>query len=69
PSPSEGGRTSPSPSGGGERAADAPKPKRKIIREGSVCPLCGQGKVIKGNANYGCSRWREGCTFRKPFKK
>ena len=50
-------------------ASDTPKPKRKIIREGSVCPLCGQGKVIKGNANYGCSRWREGCTFRKPFKQ
>ena len=50
-------------------APDAAKPKRKIIREGSKCPLCGQGKVIKGNANYGCSRWREGCTFRKPFKK
>lgn len=49
--------------------SDEAKPKRKIIREGSVCPVCGQGKVIKGNANYGCSRWREGCTFRKPFKK
>ena len=34
-----------------------------------LCPVCGQGKVIKGHTAYGCSRWREGCDFRKPFKK
>ena len=34
---------------------------------GSPCPLCGQGTVIKGNTAYGCSRWREGCTWRLPF--
>ena len=51
------------------QAADAPaKPKRRIIRAGSTCPLCGQGKVIKGHTAYGCSRWKEGCTWRKPFK-
>lgn len=52
-----------------QNAAAAEKPKRKIIREGSVCPECGQGKVIKGKTAYGCSRWREGCGFRKPFSK
>lgn len=44
------------------------KPKTKRIRVGSTCPVCGQGKVIKGHTAYGCSRWKEGCTFRKPFK-
>ena len=44
------------------------KPKAKIIRAGSVCPKCGQGKVIKGRTAYGCSRWQEGCDWRKPFK-
>ena len=48
--------------------ADPDRPKVKRIRAGSVCPLCGQGKVIKGREAYGCSRWKEGCTFRKPFK-
>lgn len=43
--------------------------RRKVIRAGSPCPLCGEGKVIKGNTAYGCSRWREGCAWRKPFKK
>lgn len=43
------------------------KPKRKIIRAGSKCPECGEGKVIKGHTAYGCSRWKEGCNWRKPF--
>ena len=52
-----------------ERAAQQPtEKKRKIIREGSTCPVCGEGKVIKGKTAYGCSRWKEGCDFRKPFK-
>ena len=51
------------------QTAKAEKPNRKIIRAGSTCPVCGQGKVIKGHTAYGCSRWREGCDFRKPFKK
>ncbi len=50
-------------------ATSKEKTKRKVIREGSVCPTCGQGKVIKGRTAYGCSRWREGCDFRKPFGK
>lgn len=54
-------------------AADVPtekdaKPRRRVIRAGSICPECGIGKVIKGNTAYGCSRWKEGCNWRKPFK-
>lgn len=45
------------------------KPKRKVIRAGSPCPQCGEGKVLKGKTAYGCSRWKEGCNWRKPFKK
>lgn len=44
------------------------KPRKRVIRAGSVCPECGKGKVIKGNSAYGCSRWKEGCNWRKPFK-
>lgn len=53
---------------GSSSSASGEKPKRKVIRVGSKCPLCGEGKVIKGKTAYGCSRWREGCTWRKPFK-
>ena len=35
---------------------------------GQPCPLCGRGLIIKGKAAYGCSRWKEGCTYRLPFK-
>lgn len=46
-----------------------PKPKAKpsAVQEGAVCPFCGQGTVIRGKTALGCSRWREGCTFRQPF--
>lgn len=50
-----------------EESTGEVKAKRKIIRAGSKCPECGEGKVIKGHTAYGCSRWREGCNWRKPF--
>lgn len=34
---------------------------------GTPCPVCHQGHIIKGKTAYGCSRWREGCTYRLPF--
>lgn len=34
---------------------------------GTPCPLCGKGHIIKGKTAYGCSEWKNGCTFRKPF--
>ena len=54
-------------SGGEAAAAPQPKPRKRIIRAGSICPQCGIGKVIKGHTAYGCSRWKEGCDWRKPF--
>lgn len=42
-----------------------PVPDDSII--GSPCPLCGKGTVIKGKTAYGCSEWRNGCTFKLPF--
>jgi DNA topoisomerase III len=32
------------------------------------CPKCRQGKLLKGNTAYGCSRYKEGCNFRLPFE-
>ena len=34
---------------------------------GTACPICGKGTIIKGKTAYGCSRWREGCNYRKPL--
>jgi DNA topoisomerase-3 len=37
--------------------------------EGQPCPLCGKGHIIKGRTAYGCSEWKNGCTYRKPFSE
>ena len=34
---------------------------------GQPCPLCGKGHIIKGKTAYGCSEWKNGCTYRLPF--
>ena len=34
---------------------------------GMPCPICHEGHIIKGKTAYGCSRWKEGCTYRLPF--
>lgn len=41
-------------------------PRIKSISD-IVCPVCGQGSLIKGRTAYGCSRFREGCSFLLPF--
>ena len=54
----------------------APKPKPAEVASteanpdaiiGQPCPLCGKGRVIKGKSAYGCSEWKNGCGWRKPF--
>ena len=48
----------------------APKPKKLPVDDsiiGKVCPVCGQGTIIKGKTAYGCSNWKGGCKFRLPF--
>lgn len=66
-----------------EKAADKPRkePKKRASKKaapspvapagdaliGRPCPLCGKGTIIKGKTAYGCSEWRNGCTYRKPF--
>jgi DNA topoisomerase-3 len=39
----------------------------KTNKAGMLCPVCRKGLVIRGNTRYGCSRWREGCTYAEPF--
>jgi DNA topoisomerase III len=43
---------------------------QKAIRElGNIdCPKCKKGKILKGNKAYGCSEFKEGCTFRVPIE-
>ena len=39
----------------------------KADKSGMRCPVCGRGTIIRGRTRYGCSRWREGCTYAKQF--
>ena len=34
---------------------------------GKACPICGKGIIVKGKTAYGCSDWKNGCTFRQGF--
>ena len=65
----------------GKKTASVQKAKNKTVakpepvnaeKEGDImvgqkCPLCGKGTIIKGKTAYGCSEWKNGCNFRKPF--
>ena len=58
-----------------ERKPGAPKEKKPKATPaatanadslvGQPCPLCGKGTIIKGKTAYGCSEWKNGCTYRK----
>ena len=50
------------------RKKASPKKKTDEPKEGAPCPICGVGHIIKGKNAFGCSRWKEGCTYRAPFK-
>ena len=64
------------------KAASAPKEKKVKLEAGpesakvdnpdalvgQPCPVCGKGVIIKGKTAYGCSEWRNGCTYRKNFE-
>ena len=39
----------------------------KTNKAGMLCPVCHKGHIIRGNTRYGCSRWREGCTYAENF--
>lgn len=52
--------TSPQP------ATSEPSADDSII--GTTCPVCGKGTIIKGKTAYGCSNWKNGCTYRVAFK-
>ena len=45
----------------------AAKETQQDVQIGMRCPQCGQGTIIKGKTAYGCSNWKNGCTFRIVF--
>ena len=46
------------------------EPKKKAVKsipDKLNCPKCKTGTIVKGNAAYGCSHYKEGCDFRMSF--
>ncbi|MGN1239744.1 MAG: DNA topoisomerase 3 [Paludibacteraceae bacterium] len=39
----------------------------KTNKAGMLCPVCRKGVIVRGRTRYGCSRWREGCTYAEAF--
>ena len=35
--------------------------------EKPVCPICHKGSILRGKAAYGCSEYKNGCTFRLDY--
>ena len=44
----------------------APTPAQPIDT-GIPCPQCQQGTLLRGRTAFGCSAYREGCSFRLPY--
>lgn len=66
-------KTTAKPAASTKNAAASPQPATSepsaddsII--GTTCPVCGKGTIIKGKTAYGCSNWKNGCTYRVAFK-
>lgn len=66
-------KTAAKPAASTKNAAASPQPATSepsaddsII--GTTCPVCGKGTIIKGKTAYGCSNWKNGCTYRVAFK-
>lgn len=45
-----------------------PNPIKKKTSKKEQCPICKRGTIIKGKTAYGCSEWKNGCNYRRPFE-
>jgi len=49
------------------KGSRAKTPKTSTAKKSMVCPRCTIGTVVKGKTRYGCSQYKNGCTFAIPF--
>lgn len=43
------------------------KPRKKSVSAPVVCPICHKGTLLRGKTAYGCSEYKNGCTFRLDY--
>ncbi len=46
----------------------SPRKSKGDLLEPLTCPKCSKGNLLKGKQAFGCSRWKEDCSFKLPFK-
>ncbi len=51
-----------------EKDKKSKKKKTTAAPKELICPLCGNGKLIKGKSAWGCSGWKNGCKFTLSFE-
>lgn len=49
-----------------KKASEKKKADQKL--EGSSCPKCSEGSLVKGKTAYGCSEFKKSCDFLIPFR-
>ena len=52
------------------RAKKEEAPKEKAVPQQPakpVCPICKKGNILRGKTAYGCSEYKNGCTFRLDY--
>lgn len=52
-----------------EKRQSVKRANKSIELSDIVCPLCGNGRMIKGRTAIGCNAYKQGCTFVIPFEK
>lgn len=45
----------------------AGQPKSTTVPAKPVCPICKKGSILRGKTAYGCSEYKDGCTFRMDY--
>ena len=49
------------------REKTAGQPESTTVPVKPVCPICKKGSILRGKTAYGCSEYKDGCTFRMDY--
>lgn len=50
-----------------EKEPKEKKPRKPRAKKQPVCPICQKGTFLRGKTAYGCSEYKNGCTFRMDY--
>ena len=52
---------------GEKKEKTAGQPESTSVPVKPVCPICKKGSILRGKTAYGCSEYKDGCTFRMDY--